>query len=592
MTRVLVVACLAALAGAVYADTPKLRLERQPPPRNLRMRPRSAAAVPTDAGTSTAGVPPAAAPAAEATVAPVPTSAGLVRDLRRPVSARFAMGYVVDGTALTGNRTLDGRTVRTRGPDGIEDIRQLRAYAVGEGTFSSRGVLLPSLSTYLAASFQIAKQQFELDPNVQANRVIAPPIATWFDRTGVQGRSAWLEVKNFLEDKTYEPLRLRGGQLYVYGPWVLHMYGALAAWDGKLVKLTAYGGSRVPDYTLVEVTDRDRSGIAGASARFDLRALRAKIPFAFGVELLQFTKAVGSLDETSRHAMLQVDWRPRQDIALIGQARALDGRLANEHIQLRSRYKQVTNLVFDLTYRSDNDWRWDPSVTNPDPLQARRYLDLGPVIPQLIFSGRAGTLIKENVDVLVRGAVADDRVEDKNELRSTFAARYFEVGGGFEVRLRRTVGLGVTGLTRQTQRFATVSGQIADVPTHIEPLPRAYSPTIGERGFTEIGTSLRMSLGARRFSAIAEAYGRRTRYALTYCDGAVFEDGSPDRNCQSALDTGVPSDDFRWGGRMTIDAWIGSGLRMFASYELSSRIDFAPEISGYKSLRLIIEGVY
>jgi hypothetical protein len=195
------------------------------------------------------------------------------------------------------------------------------------------------------------------------------------------------------------------------------------------------------------------------------------------------------------------------------------------------------------------------------------------------------------VPALVRGAVADDRVNSDNQ-RNTFAASYVEIGGGFEVRLRRTIGLGVTGLNRTTKRLATVTGQIADIPTYIEPLPRPYSPTLGELSFTEVGTSLRMSLGARRFSALAEAYGRNTRYALTYCDGTLYDDGTPDPNCNSELDTGILDTTFRWGGRVTIDAWIGAGLRLFASYELSGRIDLAPEISGYKSLRLIMEGVY
>jgi len=591
--KLALVAVLVAVGGVASAETETtttLRLRREPPPRHLRMRPRSAAAATTPSSAPSPGSSPAPEAAATApptaptatTFTPSSEAVGLVRDLRRPISARFSMGYVVDGTALTGNRTLDGRDVPSTGR---EDFRRLRAYAIGEGTFSSRGMLLPSLSTYFAASFQIAQQQKEPDPSVLADRRVSAPVATWFDRTGFQGRSAWLEVKDFLDDKAYEPLRIRGGQLYVYGPWVLHMYGGVLAWDGKLVKLTAYGGSRVPDYTLVEVTDQDRSGIVGASARIDLRALKARIPFAAGVELLQFTARGGTLDPATGHGMLQLDWRPRQDIALVGQARLLDGKLANEHVQLRSRYKQVTNLVFDLTYRSDNDWRWDPSVTNPDPLQARRYLDLGPVVPQLIFSGRAGTLIKENVDVLVRGAVADDRV-DRDDQRNTFAARYVEIGGGFEVRLRRTVGVGFTALTRQTKRFATLTDQINDVEGVIEPLPRPYSPTIGERGFSELGTSVRMSLGARRFSALAEAYGRRTRYALTYCksNGALA--------CNNEVDTGILTDAFRWGGRATIEAWIGSRLRLFASYELSSRIDLAPEISGFKSLRLIMEGVY
>ena len=96
-----------------------------------------------------------------------------------------------------------------------------------------------------------------------------------------------------------------------------------------------------------------------------------------------------------------------------------------------------------------------------------------------------------------------------------------------------------------------------------------------------------MSLGARRFSALAEGYGRRTRYARTYC-----QSDAAGADCRSIVAPGIDYTDFRWGGRVTIEAWIGSRLRLLASYELSSRMDLAPEISGFKSLRLIMEGVY
>jgi hypothetical protein len=588
MTRALVALALLASGTAAADDLPDLRLRREPAPRHLRMRPRAAAA--SSPATPSAG--PAVPPRTDAVTAaatrfdPTPDPSGLVRDLRRPVSVRFSLGYVVDGTALTGARTHSGvRPAET-------DFRLLRAYALGEGTFSTRGVLLPTLSTYLSTSFQFSRPQREIDQDpahTPVERTVAPPIATWFDRTGVQNRSVWGEVKDFLPDPRFAPLRLRAGQLYVYGPWVLHMYGATAAWDGKLTQLAVYGGSRVPDYTLVEVNDKDRSGIVGASARVDLRALKRPVPFAFGVELLGFTARGAATDQASQHGMLQIDWRPRQDIALVGRGRVLDRKLANEHLQLRSRYKQVTNLVFDFTYRHDNDWRWDPSVGNSDPLASRRYLDLGPVVPQMLFSGRAGTLIKENVDVLVRGALARDRVDTEAE-RNTFAGRFAELGGGLEVRLRRTVGLGITGLTRQTRRYATVSGQIQDIAGVAQSLPRQYSPDTGERGFIEVGTTLRLSLGARRFSALVEGYGRRTRYARVYCADTTGAD--PPVDCRAPEDTGVLDTDYRYGGRVTIDAWIGSRLRLFAAYELSSRIDIAPEISGYKSLRLVMEGVY
>src|SRR5512143_1027916 len=136
------------LAGVASADTPTLRITHEPPPRHLRMRPRLAAT-------------PAPAPkpvAKEDSDDAKPTAAssydvGTLRDLRRPVSVRFNLGYVVDGTNLANNSpdpncamtsacalTLNNQVVHP------SEIARLRAYALGEGYFSSRGVVFPSLS--------------------------------------------------------------------------------------------------------------------------------------------------------------------------------------------------------------------------------------------------------------------------------------------------------------------------------------------------------------------------------------------------------------------------------------------------------------
>jgi hypothetical protein len=538
-------------------ESPALVLTHEPPPRHLRMRPRTAA-------TATAPTPPR--PAVQVTKPDDGPEPPVFRDFERPVSARFNLGYVVDGTTLT--NTMPSKAFAT-----------LRAYGFGEGYLSTRGVGFDSLSTYFAARFQLTRQ-VPSDPNNPVLTAQPPPIATWFERSGVEPRAVWAEAKDFLPDKRLAPLRVRAGELFVYGPWVLHMYGALAGWDGKLISGTFYGGSRVPDYTLVQVTSADRAGIGGSSLRIDLRELSEPIPFTIGGEVLGFTAAGSS--QASNHSQVELDWRPTRDFALIGKARATDQRLVNEHVQLRGRYKQVTNIVVDFTHRHSSDWRWDPSVTDPDPLAARRYLDLGPVLPQVVASLRAGTLIWENIDVYARGAIASDLTADDAQ-RSTYSARYLEAGGALEVRMRRTIAIGVTALTRQTDRLD--QHPIVDQPTVPDLLPPQSSPALGERSFVELGMTVRMSLGARKFSLLLEGYGRRTHYANDYCDPMMAD-------CTVDGPTGIPTRVYRGGGRVTIDAWIGKRLRLFASYDLSTKLDFTPEITGYKSLRLMMEGNY
>ena len=84
------------------------------------------------------------------------------------------------------------------------------------------------------------------------------------------------------------------------------------------------------------------------------------------------------------------------------------------------------------------------------------------------------------------------------------------------MRLRRTVALGASVLhAGPPQR----DGGRAD-PRHAaaSPQPLPIDAARGEDGFTELGATLKMSLGARRFSALVEVYGRRTRYAVLYED--------------------------------------------------------------------------
>jgi hypothetical protein len=37
---------------------------------------------------------------------------------------------------------------------------------------------------------------------------------------------------------------------------------------------------------------------------------------------------------------------------------------------------------------------------------------------------------------------------------------------------------------------------------------------------------------------------------------------------------------------------VGQRVRLFASYDVSSALTTTPEISGYKSLKLVVSGVY
>lgn len=580
-------ALLLLISSTAHADW-KLSLDRSPSPRTLRMR-RPVAQAPAVVAPRKIPMPvaPAATTRAIMKTDPIEEIDGL-RDVKRPVSFSLTMGYQVDGARPSEKPTLNGD------PVGVgTDYSKLRSYGFGEGFLSTRGVGISSLETYFALRFQAAKtiETESVDGLDQVD--VTSPIATWFTRSGTELRSGWAEVKDFLPKwMGMSKLRARAGSMFVYGPWILHLDGLHVAYEGPTLTAGLYTGARHAEYTRNQSDARPVAG--GASLRIDLRGLTDKVPIAVSGEYLALSKSDETGQDAVQTSLAQIDWRPRQDIVVIAQVRGVNGELANQRLELRTRYKQVTNFVFDVMRRFEADWRWDPALARPssatigevlDPgtqtLDARRYLDLGPVLPQMIASARAGTLIRENIDLLARVAIASD-INDETAAQTSYNSRFFELGGAVEIRLRRQIALTLSMLSRQTDRELVGADQrIVDNPDITAPdalIPDPARNTLGEQGFTEAGATLRMTLGARKFSALVEVYGRNTNYSVLYAD--------------PIMPSAIPVDDTRGGGRFQVDAWVSRRIRLFASYDVSSQLSTAPEISGYKSLRLTITGIY
>jgi hypothetical protein len=566
------------IAAPVLADPDpkavKLTLDHAPMPRTLKMRRIAQTPQPTSSTAAKPLHPMPQAPAVSATQPDVIEGLDGLRDVHQPVSFSLNLGYQVDGARANGRAGLGSTAPR----DQI-DYASLRSYGFGEAFLSTRGLVLDSLESYFDVRFQAARQLkgTTTDPATGAPLTdqIPSPIATWFDRTGTELRTGWAEMHDFLPARFgLQELRVRAGDQFVYGPWVLHLDGLYAAYEGKTLTAAIYSGTRHSDYSRDQSPNRPLA--AGATLRFDLRGLTDKVPIVVTGDVMGLTKSSVTGEDNVDTEQIEIDWRPRRDVVVLGAIRGVNGVLANQHVEVRTRYRQVTNFVFDVTRTFDADWRWDPSlVTRPteDLTEARRYLDLGPVLPQILASARAGTLIAENIDLLARIATATDTTKRGTKV-DTFSAPYVEGGGALEVRLRRQAAFGLSFLRRVNTRTIAMADLIVDEHGPIQPLPN--SSLIGQEGFTEVGATLKLTLGARKFSAMVEIYGRQTDYANVYVDPI-----SP-----------LPTSDLRGGGRFTVDAWVSRKVRLFASYDVSSALDTAPDINGYKSLRMMVSGIY
>src|SRR5439155_26198352 len=120
-------------AAASALAEPQLRLTHEPPPRHLRMRPRTAAAPPPVPARPAAPPTPAAPPQLSQLDASSDELSAL-RDVREPVSFSLTVGYQVDGARPTGKGSLDLPVRPGR------DYDALRSYGFGELFLSTRGV--------------------------------------------------------------------------------------------------------------------------------------------------------------------------------------------------------------------------------------------------------------------------------------------------------------------------------------------------------------------------------------------------------------------------------------------------------------------
>lgn len=521
--------------------------------------------------------PPPAPPAAAPAPAPAPPAPRPARRRRAVVprrepapprlTAQLAVGMAVDGANLR-NLTADDPAIgiTTAGSDfeAGTNYRPARSYAFGEAFLGSRGLGVPGISAYLASRFRLA-------PATQ----LTPPLVDGWDRVDpVQVQSAWTEADGVIDSGPLRTLRIRGGRQFLYGPAVAHVDGLAATWSSARLKLGAYLGSRVPDWNTASFGNQPRRLVSGGEVALTLRA--GPRPLLVRLRALRY--------DGSDHGDLTVDWTPRADVALTWTARGADGALARQRVAARIRVSDETRLAFEADLRRRADWLWDYERRDDDPSRPRRYLDLGPTLPRTTVRGRAGTVLLDNIDALLFAGLAFDgsRADDTPSFAS---AGWAEGGGAFEIRMRRTVAVTLSGLARvYSRKDASPAVQVVDAENQIQ-AARWPTANVGERNLLEGGVQVRFTGGARKFSASGEIYARRTRYARLYVDDAVAE---PLAESLDPLTDSV----IHGGGRFIFEAWISPRLRLRTEYELTNRFAAAPEIAGLKALRIIAEGRY
>jgi hypothetical protein len=500
-------------------------------------------------------------------------------DILPTMRAQLVLGFAVDGAEPSPRGlTLAGNQIGT-GAESDDAYRarigydRARAYAFGDAFLGVDRIVVPGLSAYLASQFRIV-------PTLPR---FSPVPTAWDSAADFQFRAGWAEADGVFERGPLSTLVVRAGRQHIYGPLTAQIDGLWAQWSGKGFRLSGFVGARVPAWWAYNTDYPDlrsqRGAVTGAEASIDMR--RFKLPFLLRLRALAF--------ENHGHADATFDISPGKDLLATATVRTFDGAIAHESVTIRYRLSEETRLVIDGNYRHRRDVIWDYAFRDPDePYVARRYLDRGPSLPRATARARAGTVLLANIDLLVHGGFAVDTRLEGGEV-SYHSAGWLETGSALEVRVRRAFIIGAQGLWR-TYRHRDPNLPVIDVENVVQALDLPVRH-VGERNMIEGGLVARFSGGARKFSASLEMFMRRTRWAELYRD-----DGTPDPQVGGAGD--IEEDvilgefDVRGGGRISFDAWVTRRLRLRAEYDISSALDWAPEIRGLKALRVLAEGQF
>lgn len=477
---------------------------------------------------------------------------------------RASVGFGIDG----GELRCDANDVCASPPSGITSegfdefyYSRLRVYAFGDAVIGSRGLIAPSLNTYLAASYRFDQ------PDLRATAV--PSVHDGSAVDDVLVRYGYVESHGFFEQTWLEPLYVRAGRQFRYGPAIAHFDGISVGYDTAAVSLGVYSGTRVSLYGFENGLVEDRGLISGVDARIDMFELK-KVPLVLNGAMLRFDAT------TNFEGGLAIRWS--RDAVVRASLRIAGDVFASQRLSVRTRLSKLTTISAELESQAADDWPFDLLLADPqrsyDATDPRRYLDFGPQPPRVYLTLRAGTVLLDNIDVLLRGALAADRNQALSGSGGTTSADqtgYVEGGAAIEVRARSALAFGLAALTRIHNRDDPDLSLV--VPGGPDELPSQLGP-VGERSYSEGGINIRFEPGVRAFSANAELYGRL--YDL-----------------QNPWLTADEETELRAGGRFTVDGVINDRLRMRVEYDVAIAPEYlAPELRSTKSLRVLAEGTF
>jgi len=205
-------------------------------------------------------------------------------ELDESVVFHLDLGFGLDGGEPAGsNARLRGgdRPLREVGDDPNGFYERLRVYTFGDAIIGSRGLLMPSLSTYFASQFRFSHGR---TPPTSA-------VPTVYDSASSGDalliRHAYAELHDVFDHRLLAPIFVRAGRQFRYNAAIAHFDGATVGYDGKAFSFGAFSGQRVSLYGLAKAPGASEGLIAGSNVRINLYHLK-RVPLVISGEFLNF----------------------------------------------------------------------------------------------------------------------------------------------------------------------------------------------------------------------------------------------------------------------------------------------------------------
>jgi hypothetical protein len=560
--KLLVAIAAVAVSPPVYAQSSapsgrrvnlRVQIEPRAVPHSLGMRGPASLPAPIVAAVSPAAQAASAvvAPAAASTAAPeeaavsyqaVPAS---WRDVQERVIFKVNVGYGADSAGASGELGRNGfRPQDVTDPDrrGFVDSRQR---VLGDAVLGSRGVLLPSLTTYFLSQYSldtVGGSRFAALNNVYDTR----------DGRALFVHAAYAEVDGYgTEGSALHKVFVRAGRQFRYGGarYVANFDGVTAGYDDVGYEISGFVGQRVSLFFA------DEPGILGG-AGIKLRGKELlNVPVDLTADYLSFDGSVQYLELACRYDvnyslyLRAVDPGDGMGVGRLG----FRGRHAvSERLFITGQIErlQVKEVAYDIL---------NPSAVDVVNVEQEIGIGLSPPGDSLRVGATVMALISPTLEVYGFGRAN----LPGSESRSSFANNYGEVGAAARSPL------GVQGHVSGQYKLrvhavddaGTAAGSLFD-----------DTRNFGVRQFHELSAEARYSLSGLKTSVTGGGYLRVYSFRTPYAE--IDSDG-------------------RGGLRFDADYRLSGQTRIKAAGELAQPSPgLAPEIGVLTSVRLFAEASF